>query len=323
MDSIETTTEPTGLSSLSAQKAAGLDEGTTSTPATEVPPESTPEKIAQPSETPPPYSPNYKFKVKDKEFEIDEFVRGAVKDADTERKLKELYEKAYGIDEVKKHRDQIRDEYKSYKSEYEPVIKKVESAFKAFAAKDLDLFFSEIGVPESVLQQHVLKKLQFQDLPQEQKDLYNKEQELRRQNMTLQEKLQSFESQFQSSMVAQRERELESALLDPRAQAFRQSFDSRNGEGSFKNEIIQLGAFKWQTAKKDISPSELISEILSKYDVPTTQVSQSQPTQPIDSAAKKDVPVIPVVKSGSASPSHKKITSINDLRAAAKEIGAT
>lgn len=272
----------------------------------------------------PSYSPNYKFVAANKEMEFDDFIKPIIKDADTEKKLKELYEKAYGLDEVKRVRDVIREEYKGYKAQWEPVVNSVQKAYKAFAAGDLDLTFKELGIPEKTIQQFVLKKLQMEELPEEQKNLYNQQQELKRQNMTMQEQLESYQQQMQNTLAQQRTQELNQAFSEPTAKAFQEAFDARNGEGAFRNEVINLGLYKWQSQKIDATPQQVIAELIQKYGFTAPQAAAPlapQAAAPTPVTAAKDLPTIPVVKGGSASASHKKITSLKDVREAAKAIG--
>src|SRR5688572_23823320 len=51
------------------------------------------------------YTPNFKFKVLDKEHEIEERFRKLIKDADSEKMIRELHEKSFGIEAIKSQRD--------------------------------------------------------------------------------------------------------------------------------------------------------------------------------------------------------------------------
>jgi hypothetical protein len=59
------------------------------------------------------WKPSFKFKVKDKELEFDDFVKPIIKTKDLEQKFKDLYEKAHGLDEVKTSRETFKQQVKS------------------------------------------------------------------------------------------------------------------------------------------------------------------------------------------------------------------
>src|SRR5688500_2643210 len=82
-------------------------------------PAATPAPVAADTAQPaaPAYTPDFKVKIKGKEFEIDEMFRGLIKDADSEKKVKEFFEKAYGIDFVKQDRKALKDEHEGFKSQ--------------------------------------------------------------------------------------------------------------------------------------------------------------------------------------------------------------
>src|SRR5574343_1562020 len=70
----------------------------------------------------PAYQPTYKFKVKDQELEFDDLFKPLVTSKEAEAKIREFHEKYHGIEEVKKHRDEIRQNWESYRQNDEPVL---------------------------------------------------------------------------------------------------------------------------------------------------------------------------------------------------------
>ena len=75
--------------------ASAATEVTTQTPAVEGAAQSTGATTGvQADSTETAYNPNYKFSVMDKEHEIDEWLRPVIKDAEMEKKVKDLYTKA-------------------------------------------------------------------------------------------------------------------------------------------------------------------------------------------------------------------------------------
>ena len=266
----------------------------------------------------PAYTPNYKFKVMDKELEFDEFVRPSITSKEHEQKLKELYEKAYGIDEVKKLRDNIRDEYKTYKEQANPVLDMVSKATKAYHADDLDTTFEILGIPKNKILQYAVKQIQLEDLSPEQKAAYNQDRQFKREYLTQQEQLQQMQAEVESTKTQQRAWELDQAISKPEVAQFAQAFDQRNGPGAFRNEIIMYGASRFQLTKEDLSPEQIISDIVKKYGMQATQ-SQVANQTPQQMTAPKEVPVIPVAKGGSSSPAYRQVKSLKDLEQIRKD----
>lgn len=269
------------------------------------------------------YTPNFKFKVMDKELEIPEKYRQLVKDATTEKEVKEIFEKAHGLDEVKKSRDTVREELKSFKSQAEPIVNIVkqasplyQQAIQAFeegnqvaGVHKMTEAFKLLGISKKSLQQYIYADFKMEELPPEQKASYNRERELERQLQEREQRLAATEATYKQTAVQQRQFELNQALSTPDIASIAQSFDQRNGPGSFQNEIIHRGAFYAQQFGKDVSANEIIKEIIAKYNLQAPQATtQSQVVQ------HQTVPVIPAVKGGTQSPAGRSFKSLEDIK---------
>lgn len=278
----------------------------------------------------PSYTPNYKFKVMDREMEIPEKWRAIVKDADTEKEARELFEKAYGLDEVKKSRDSVREEYKTYKSNTEPNVRMLTQAAQLYSqGKEaleggnaragvfkLTEAFKVLGVPKQVLQRYILEDLKLDELPPEQKASYNRAHELEQQNQMFQQQLEQMKSETQNFRVQQRTAELNQVISRPDISPIVQAFDQRNGQGSFYNEVVLRGNMYFSTYQKDPSAEQVVSEIIKQYGLQAP--APAAPTQP-QVAQNGSVPVIPAVKGGTQSPVGKNFKSIEDIKKYAQE----
>ena len=126
------TTEDTGL-----ELEMPLEEETTTPEPTEVSPgDTTPDPVEteEPTETEetdadpdaePPFKPNTKYKVMDKEYEIPKELQAVMKDAASERMVRELYEKAGGLDVVKTKLNDTRVERDNFATSKSTVLPKV------------------------------------------------------------------------------------------------------------------------------------------------------------------------------------------------------
>lgn len=279
------------------------------------------------------YMPDWKFKAANKEHEIDEWLRPVVKNKEHEQKLKELYEKAFGLDEVKTTREKIREEYKGYKSQTEPLVQTVtqasqlyQGAIKAYqdgnvrgAVFKLEEAFKHLGINEKVLQNYVFQKLKMDELPADQKAEYNRQRELETQFSQVQEQMQHWQSQAQQMAVSQRQFELQQATSKPEVASVVSSFDQRNGPGSFQNEVILRGKMYWDMYQQDMPAEQLVQEVITKYGLQAPQ-APAAPPQAQQTSAPRDVPVIPTVKGGSGSPAAKSFQSLDDIKAYRKQV---
>jgi len=281
-------------------------------------------------EQPPAFQPNWKVKVMDKEHEIPEFLRGGVSTPEHEKQLKEMYEKALGLDEVKGSRERVRGEYQQFKQQVEPVMKTVQDASKFYqgAVQALEQgnakgftfkaeeAFKALGISDKVLQQYVYQKLAMEDLPADQKADYNRQRELELQYAQMQQQMHEQQNYFQQIQVQTRTQELQSATSKPEVASIVQSFDQRNGPGSFHQEVIQRGQLYWQTQQVDVPAEQLVQEIINKYGLSAQSAAAPEPQQQGNS---QQAPVIPIIKGSSGSPAARSFKTAEDLIAYRKE----
>ena len=64
----------------------------------------------------------------DKEHEVPEFLRGVVKDAATEKQVRELVEKAIGLDYVKPKLEQTRQQLNTVGGQFQGVMGQIDEA---------------------------------------------------------------------------------------------------------------------------------------------------------------------------------------------------
>ncbi len=138
----------TGAASTSAAPAQ-TSAASTSSPQTATPQTSAASTVIAPGGQS-PWSPNFKFKAAGKEHEIPEYLRGAMKDATTEKQLIELHEKAYGLDLVKNNyqsaQTQLQHIQKNIMPDYQNLRGTVDSVLKFREAGDLDSVLETVGI---------------------------------------------------------------------------------------------------------------------------------------------------------------------------------
>lgn len=272
-------------------------------------------------EATPAYVPDYKYKYTgrngdkwgDAEGEIDESIRPLIKSKEDEEKWKKHFSKVMGFDFVADGREKARTEYTQYKTQAEPILKYAQEATKHYKAGDMDSFFEVLGVPYEKLQQYVYGKLKQQELPPEHRSALEEKRALNLQLQQMQEQLQSFhQNSFQNQQQAIYN-EVDAELSKPDIKAIAQAFDQRSGQpGSFQNEIIQRGHLIYTTQGGRIArPGEIVQDLITRYGLAASPQASTQPQTNV--VGQRNLPTIPVVAGGGASPVKKRVSSVADI----------
>lgn len=272
--------------------------------------------------SPPAYMPNFKFKVHDQEHEIPEFLRGVVKDAETEKQLKEIYEKAYGLDHIKPKHTELKTKYETTAQKLNHYESSIQEMAEAYQRDDLGSVFKHLNIPFEKVLKYVSTELNYNELPPEQRQALDSYRETQRKAVELEKQLKAQQSEYSTYATQVRERELDTRLGSPEVKPVVEEFDSLYGKGSFLQEVIARGKLAYYESKKDISVDEAVDQVLHFFKGPKQVGSQQTPPapaltagQPAAQPAKKEVPVIPHVGgSASSSPVKQKPRSLEDLK---------
>ncbi|MFN3454028.1 MAG: hypothetical protein ACK41T_03645 [Pseudobdellovibrio sp.] len=272
--------------------------------------------------TPSDFKFKYTGKIGDKwgdvEGEIDESVRALIKSKEDEEKWKKYYSKVHGFDFVIDGREKARNELKQYREQASPILNYAQKASNAWKNKDYDTFFETIGVPNDVLQQYVLQKLQQSELPQEQQNLILQNRELTKQIEQFQEKLSEFEQNNIQNTRVSLYNELENEISKPEISNIVSAYNAKFGAGAFQEEITKRGHYIYSSENGRIArPSELVKDLVDRITFQSSQQTQNQNTITTQSPTQK--PTIPVAQGGGTSPSGKVFKSLSDLESVRKE----
>lgn len=277
----------------------------------------------------PAWQPNFKVKSYDKEFEIDELFRGLIKDAETEKKVKEVFEKAYAIDVMKPKYQKAREENEklrgSVEKEYQPLAKAVDeiSALyaKGAASGELEGFFQKLQIPDEVLFKYVARRLDYTQLTPEQKAAYDRSVQAQSQTYQLEQQNQQLQAEVQTHQVQARTFEMNTVLAKPEVKEIADIVDSRLGPGTFQNEVIREGILAWKTQQKDLSAEEAATAVLNRIR-PIVQAQLPPQGAGAQNPAAQRPPVIPTLKGQGTSPVKQMPKSIADLKKIAASMGS-
>lgn len=268
---------------------------------------------------PEPYTPNFKFKVKDKELEFDDFIKPLVKTKDLETKLRDIYEKAHGLDEVKSSRESFKQQAEEYKTKFSTMEQSLQTLGTYVKKGDFRTFFQALNIPKEQIINYAIQELKYQELPPEQRAAIDMQREQEQALMQATYQNQTLQQQMANLARQQAEFEVSQALAAPEVSSVAQAFDARVGTpGAFRAEVVRRGQY-YETVHK-ISPpaSQLVQEILNFVGVPAqTQQGSQAPSQemPGPAISNQQKPVISSFSGGGAkSPTRKVPTSVDDLR---------
>lgn len=278
-----------------------------------------------------PYNPNYKFKVLDKEMEFDEFVRGSIKDADTEKKIRELYEKAYGLDSIKpKHealKEKVNNHYSKIESEHTSLTNTINLLDKMLQQGDIDNFLSALEIPEETFLKWAVKKAQLMELTPDKREEYNRSVAERNRLYQLEQQNQAFQEQFFESQVQARTTQLDNELFKPEVAQVAASFDARAGrQGAFREEVIKRGQFAWTMYQKDIPVEQAVKEVMLLVGNTIPQQQQASVNGVAQSSGQPQVVppkpnVIPNIQGQASTPVKKKFKSLDEMKQYANSLG--
>lgn len=279
----------------------------------------------------PAFTPNFKVKVMDKEHEIPKFLHDAVKTPEDERALKEIMEKAIGLDFVKPKYLEAREQAKRIAGDFQNLSSQVETARAHYQRGDLDGFFKQLQIPEEKILQWIGDKLNYNQLPPDQKQVIDARKQAEDRAFQAESQAATYQQQHEQALSQQVQMALESELAKPDVQQVHTAFDSRMGQGAFEAELRRRGDYYWKTEGRVVHPARIVSELMTFLGTPApaTPAAAATPTAtpaatPVQAAtpaaSAPKTPVVPNISGRSASVVKTQIRSIDDIRKRSKEL---
>lgn len=264
------------------------------------------------------YTPNFKFKVMDEEKEIDEFLRGAIKDADTEKKVRELYEKAYGLDHVKPKYESLKGQYEEVNGKFSTVAGDLQKLGIMLKNKDFGSFFNSFQLSDEDILQYALDRLNYYELPPEKRAAMDQQMSRNAEYAKLMQENQTFKQQMEQQQLSSMKQELDNNLNAPHVSPIVQSFDARVGKpGAFMEAVVNYARAEYARLGKDLTPAEAVQSFISTFGLSGQAASQ----QPVavqagteSSGSAQRPATLPKMPASGSSPVKQKVKSLDDLR---------
>lgn len=260
----------------------------------------------------PVYQPNFKYSVRGQEKEIDEMFRALIKDQESEKKIKELFEKAEGLDFVKQDRTTLKSEYEGFKGQVTPYLQEYHKFTTLRDNGNLGAALQVAGISDEQVFEYALQRLQMSENPQ----LANAY------KATTEQALQQFDMEGQLQRYQQMEQQLQAQQFDfnltQAISAHRDvvsAIESKWGQpGSFKDEVVLYGIAEFNRGNHALSEQQAVEAVLNKYKPFLAPATPQAPVTPHQAPQ-----VIPNVGGSNVSPVKPLVKSMADLRQAARE----
>ncbi len=276
------------------------------------------------------WKPNYKYRFRDGETElkvekeIDPLFHGIIKDAATEKLVKELHEKAYGLDFLKPRVQKYQERLKEVEGVNTNLMGGIKELRETYGRGDFEGFFNKLGIPEEKILQWVIDKAQYNQLPPEQKHVLDARKQADNRAFELEKQVQHYSTEAESHKLQAKQYLMDFELGKSEVQKFSEQFDQRAGKpGQFFEAVRNHGnmVFHNSGGQIDLTPEQAVKAIMEHYGAFLAAPQQTQAQMPANArvvqreATQSSEPkVIPNVASRSTqSPTKAKPRSIADL----------
>ena len=275
------------------------------------------------------YEPNYKYTLKDKELEFDEFLRGSIIDEDTEKKVRDLYQRASGMEYHQGKTREIEQQLAQQTQGFSQVMQKLQEANEAFSRDDLDSVFQVMNIPQEKVLQWLQTKAQYQEMDPDSRRVYDERRNAQIEARTASKQAEEMKQQQFKQETASIVREFELITKIPQYEEYAKAFDASRKEGAFRSAVADRGELAYMRGKR-ISVEDAIKEVMEVYGaapakaLKTSADSKGTVENSSSKGSRSELPVIPNVsgRSEAAVSQVPKYKSIADLKKRYKELVA-
>ncbi len=240
-----------------------------------------------------------------------------------------MYEKAYGLDIVKPRLHETREAYKNLETEHKGLTEELTQVM-SLRESDPWEFFKVTGFDKQKIFQLVKEELQYEGLPQDQRQALDARKQAEQRAQYAEQKIQSVEQRALDLEVQARTMELDFTLATPEVKSFSERFDSMAGQaGAFEDAVLRYAREVAASTGQDMTARQAVMLTMQHYGrflgqaqapaaaqaaAPQAPAAQAAPIK-----AGERPPVIPTVSGKTTSPTEKEMTRVEDLEAYYKE----
>lgn len=282
----------------------------------------------------PVYKPNYKVNVMKEEKEIPEILRPLMKDEASEKAVRDIVEKAYGLEWVKPKLEKSRQENAELTQEVTGFRTGIQELRDLYQRGDIDSFLQRMNINPEKMLQWAVDKVRYSQLPPEQKQALDARRAAEQQAYSLERQNRELNDRMYQQAAYAKAVALDSVLARADIKTVSDAFDAQKGPGKFREMVVRHGELEWYRSqgRTDLTPEQAVEQVIGTLGLrvaqqqpapamnATTAVQSQQPAASAQTApAPKKPPVIPNVAGRSKSPTAQKPRSIDDLKKMAKQ----
>lgn len=274
----------------------------------------------------PAWTPDFKFKVMDKDYEIEDYLRGAIKDEESLKKTKELYEKAYGLDHVKPKYENLKKQHEALEPQFQAVSKDLQILGHYLKNKDLGSVFQMLQLPEELIFQYVNERLDYIEATPEKRARLDEDARIRAEHAKLQFENGDFRQQSEVQQAQKIESDFSALMTAPHISQIAQNFDARAGKANaFRDAALQHGITQSRLAGRNLPVDEVIQSFITTFGLNAMQASQPAVQQQVPAGSGQSPErkaTLPKVDGTGAAPVKAKVKTLDDLRKKAEEMAS-
>lgn len=265
----------------------------------------------------PAYSPNYSYTVMDQQLEIPEQFRSIIKDADTEKLVREIFEKAEGLNYVKPKYESIKSEYESLKGQFDPIHKDLTLLGQLLQNKDLGSFFGAFQLTDEDIIKYAIDRMEYFQLPPEKRQMMDAQRQQGLDYYRLKQENEQYKTQQSQAELSNTYNELKSSLTSPYISPIAESFNARAGQpDAFEKAVISHAQAHFAMYKQDLSVPQAVESFIKTFGLAgmASQPSTLNAGAQVGANPAERKATLPKSGSGSMSPVKEKVKSLADLR---------
>lgn len=288
-------------------------------------PNSSPEEQAAAAAAQAEYKANLTYEVSKQKKQFDEVFKEVIKNEAQEKKLRELYEKADGLEIVKQSRDTFKQRFEEYQKQWQPVEQDLKTVGKYLQANDFDNFFKMFQIPEQKVVDWMAQKIQYNQMSPEERARVDALKEARGQNYKKADEVENLRQTLEQQEVQHLSFQLDMLRETQKYADAASAFDERLGKpGSFEEKLFQMGELlSLRNGGKTVPPKQVFDMMVKEYGLEGAAATPAPPPQAKTVVATPPVekPTVTQIKgSKTATPVKRQFRSIEDLNNYQKEL---
>lgn len=222
-----------------------------------------------------------------KEFEIDKKFAPLMTTPEGEKLVRELHEKAYGLDGFKERLSETRQNFQRVSQQNRTMETQVgelreiyQSAVKTQNYHKLDSFFEKLDIPQEAILNYALAKVQLNEMDPAQKQAVLEKNQAEERAMSHEKRIAQYESQMEQQAVEMKQVEIRTTLSSPEVTSIAQAFDAQVGKsGAFEEQVRRAGELAWYQSKGKtvLTARQAVQQVVQAYGLGNATASAQQP----------------------------------------------